>query len=134
MEDEKPIPSVQSDALGQILSTLESLQLEQRRLFSAVDAINGRLNTISGIQGIKQLASNTEESEAKEPAVVAAPTSEDHPQQVDAIPVHHDLVAQPASPARRSSITSRIILTTYRELIPSCLMITAYTEKPTKQV
>ena len=118
MEGDQLNLSGQANALGLILSSLQSLQLDQGKLFSAVDAINGRLNAISGIQGIKQLASNTEETK---PALNPTSKSEEQHQQGDISPVHHDVGAQPTLPVRRSSITSRIILTTYREPIPSCL-------------
>lgn len=90
-------------AIQQILEILQTLQSDQKALTSAVDAINGRVNALSGVKELKDIAAPTP-APVRKVATPASPTSEEvnPPQEVAATTI-----------TKTPSTTSKIILTTY---------------------
>ncbi|KAI9850472.1 MAG: putative GTP cyclohydrolase [Thelocarpon superellum] len=120
------VPSDPTAVLSEILANLKSLQMEHRMLSSSVDAINGRVNTLAGIHQVKENAASN--AVASSPAVIAQSDAQmperaeevrhlPYPPSSPSLPVSDGVVegGQPISALtkRRSSTTSRIILTTY---------------------
>ena len=108
--------------LNQIHITLQSIQQDYRHLSAAVETITGRVNILAGVKQVQDIAQDrnrvsngnvehmpqgkqgpeTSKSRQHVPASPTLPASES---------VHEEL--PDPLPARRSSTTSRIILTTY---------------------
>lgn len=95
--------------LREILTSLKSLQQENTHLAAAVDAINGRVNILAGVKQVKDgtvvdpaVAERNEQQQAKPAAPAAA----------EPVVSSLDLSAVPDTD-RRSSIASKIILTSY---------------------
>ena len=119
----------QAAVLSEILTTLHALQSEQRQLSSAVDGINGRVNTIAGIQQVKDLASrgdisSNQSSHAAPASQLRRPADETkNNSSTPPVPSSPSLSSvdgvvegehpMPVPSKRRASTTSRIILTTY---------------------
>ncbi|KAG9551172.1 uracil-regulated protein 1, partial [Aureobasidium melanogenum] len=94
--------------LQEILASLKTIQQENTHLAAAVDAINGRVNILAGVKQVKDMTVD--------------PTAVEHNKQPPADPVAPALTENtPSSPdlsamsgsGRRSSVTSKIILTSY---------------------
>ena len=107
------------DLLHQIQESLSSLQREQRDLASSVTVIGGQVNDLSAGKGINEAAGNTS---AQDAVVPKAHTSSSEPISEDSFsntenafehPENKESTATPTTKARRPSLTSRIILTTY---------------------
>jgi hypothetical protein len=114
--------------LNEVLLTLRTLELEHQKLSAAVDAINGPLNIIAGVQSIKDIASS-QDGDVKTRYNPGPTSQQSHHQEISnldmVIPASPSLLVaddrtddtQPSAPnistARRSLSTSRIILTTY---------------------
>ncbi|KAF2218142.1 GTP cyclohydrolase II [Elsinoe ampelina] len=98
-----------SAILQEILANLKNLQQENSHLAAAVDAINGRVNVLAGVKqvsnGTTPNSTNGAQSTAKPPVLQEErkPSEESVPQST----------SPPPSQARRSSLTSKIILTSY---------------------
>ncbi|KAI9741859.1 MAG: putative GTP cyclohydrolase [Cirrosporium novae-zelandiae] len=117
MAAQAPVDS--NAVLSEILSTLKSMQLDHQQLSSAVDAINGRVNMLSGVQQVHAarngtMSNNVSEgtSGAKklvaEPSGVQTPREElDDGRETPSVPI------PPLSPKKSGVSSSRIILTTY---------------------
>ena len=113
----------QVDMLAEILETVKSLQKEYQKLSSTVEAINGRVNVMAGIQHTQRAdpATSTPKLDAPTPVEVQEPHMESVVQPLESLrlpasvgnvddePQRSSLL----SSTRRQSITSRIILTTY---------------------
>lgn len=116
------------ELLSQILSTLQSIQSDHRRLFAAVETIEGRINALACVKQLCAAAEDREQSAAR------AMTPDDSPREYGSGPpqasiISHSpgglLVAEGApgvvqtgklvSTGRSSAqtVSSRIILTTY---------------------
>lgn len=94
--------------LQEILASLKTIQQENTHLAAAVDAINGRVNILAGVKQVKDMTVDpTAVEHNKQPP--AAPTP---PSLTEDTPSSPDLSAVPGS-GRRSSVTSKIILTSY---------------------
>lgn len=110
----QPTPDTNA-LLQEILSSLKSLKQDHAQLASSVDTINGRVNTLAGIKQIQDgIAHDASLPSPKMPP--RAHGSRDSISSLDA--QNKDASAehsQPASPppGRRSSTTSKIILTSY---------------------
>ncbi|KAG8623662.1 hypothetical protein KVT40_008638 [Elsinoe batatas] len=98
-----------SAILQEILANLKNLQQENSHLAAAVDAINGRVNVLAGVKEVSNgpIANglNGTQSAAKPPA-----PQEERKASDEATP---ESISPPPSQARRSSVTSKIILTSY---------------------
>ncbi|KEQ61798.1 uncharacterized protein M437DRAFT_85249 [Aureobasidium melanogenum CBS 110374] len=94
--------------LQEILASLKTIQQENTHLAAAVDAINGRVNILAGVKQVKDMTVDpTAVKHNKQPPAdpVVPPLSENTPSSPD-------LSAMSGS-GRRSSVTSKIILTSY---------------------
>lgn len=99
--------------LGEILESLKSIQKDNAHLASSIDTINGRVNALAGV---KQLHDDAAKSSASTGA--AATKQGDRPKSggMTRVAEQYEKItpsSEPASPPRRSSITSKIILTSY---------------------
>ncbi|MCJ1472849.1 hypothetical protein MMC13_001498 [Lambiella insularis] len=107
--------------LSQIQETLQTIKQDYQALSAAVDAINGRVNILSGLKEIHEAAGEpaTQNNHVPKPAFTEAEASEDKSSLV-----HHEstirgtISSDPkeissASLRSKSIPTSRIILTTY---------------------
>jgi hypothetical protein len=109
-----PGPSVDVQAvLSEILESLKSLQKDNAHLASSIDTINGRVNALAGVKQLHEHA-------AKDSASINAVESkqEDRPKSggMTQVSEQYEKISssgEPASPPRRSSTTSKIILTSY---------------------
>ncbi|KAI9841913.1 MAG: hypothetical protein M1837_000299 [Sclerophora amabilis] len=117
-----------SPVLEEILSALKSIQVEHSQLASAVDAINGRVNMLAGVQQVRNAAIEADSASKARPTPSAASGSESKKDMPNienragtpTTPVpfgsnNQEIEkSQPSSPlVRKPSTTSRIILTTY---------------------
>ena len=94
--------------LQEILASLKTIQQENTHLAAAVDAINGRVNILAGVKQVKDMTVDPTavEHNKQPPADPVAPSLDEN------TPSSPDLSAVPGS-GRRSSTTSKIILTSY---------------------
>jgi hypothetical protein len=113
-------PVDQSVLLKEVLETLKSLQINQTALASDVDAIAGRVNVLAGMKEVRDVA--TESSPSIPVKKIEPITSTDDSHHDDVVPQSPSLPAtsldgegggNQVSHARKTSVTSRIILTTY---------------------
>lgn len=95
-----------STLLQQILTEVKSLKSENAQLSSAVDAITGRVNVLAGVKEVQGTAASATK---KEPATL--PEASRQPIPTEEVVAASDTPTE-ASP-RRSSVTSKIILTSY---------------------
>ncbi|THZ10681.1 hypothetical protein D6C95_00396 [Aureobasidium pullulans] len=94
--------------LQEILASLKTIQQENTHLAAAVDAINGRVNILAGVKQVKDLTVDpaaVERNKQHQVAPVISTITQDAASSRDLPPV-------PES-GRRSSVTSKIILTSY---------------------
>lgn len=98
-----------SAILKEILTGLKSLQQENSHLAAAVDAINGRVNMLAGVKQMQDAAHadtvTDNKTKSLEPIVNGAQS--DTPSAMDLS------TSPPPGQGRRSSVTSKIILTSY---------------------
>lgn len=94
--------------LQEILASLKTIQQENTHLAAAVDAINGRVNILAGVKQVKDMTVDPSAVEHNQQPS-AAPTP---PSLTEDTPSSPDLSSVPGS-GRRSSVTSKIILTSY---------------------
>lgn len=103
--------------LSQILASLKSLQQENASLAATVDAINGRVNVLSGVKQAQDgtAIDGSRSKERQEPTRQAPPRSPELlPTAIAAtIPLESSSVSPPPDARRRTSLTSKIILTSY---------------------
>ncbi|KAF1985953.1 GTP cyclohydrolase-like protein II [Aulographum hederae CBS 113979] len=108
------------DVLGllkEISQTVKSLQKENVHLSSAVDAINGRVNTLAGIKQVKDVGRQDISTTKNGPSASSEPVEVVKEPPKDAAAVEKQ--ETPSSPSqaeftpRRSSASSKIILTSY---------------------
>lgn len=111
--------------LNQILTTLQSIQSDYQHLAAAVDTIEGRINLLAGVNPIlgswKENIGQTlpskvsaEESNQQSLNVKSAKSSPNKPLKAVVDESHETLTTGKSSSSRQStSLTSRIILTTY---------------------
>lgn len=94
--------------LQEILASLKTIQQENTHLAAAVDAINGRVNILAGVKQVKDLTVDpvAVERNKQNQAAPIVPTLTEN------TPLSPDLSTVPES-GRRSSMTSKIILTSY---------------------
>jgi len=97
----------ESALLHEILSSLKAIQQENSQLAAAVDAINGRVNILAGV---KQMQDGTavdahQDTKPIEDQTAKVSNGSDTPSV--------DVPVAPADTGRRSSTTSKIILTSY---------------------
>lgn len=100
--------SGESAVLQEILASLKTIQQENTHLAAAVDAINGRVNILAGVKQVKDMTVDpvAVEHNKQMQADTATPTL------IESTPSSPDLSSVPVS-GRRSSMTSKIILTSY---------------------
>jgi hypothetical protein len=94
--------------LQEILAGLKTIQQENNHLAAAVDAINGRVNILAGVKQVKDMTVDPVVVERNEQHR-ANPVTSSSTQSISTSP---DLSAVPDQD-RRSSMTSKIILTSY---------------------
>ena len=117
--------------LQEILSSVKSLQQEHSQLASAVDAINGRVNTLAEIKEVHDQAAKGTPAIEPQPAAAGhyhrssdaerqtspLTLSGQDPAHASPLPALSTSPAMPSSPhldgSRRSSYSSKIILTSY---------------------
>lgn len=94
--------------LHEILASLKTIQQENTHLAAAVDAINGRVNILAGVKQVKDMTVDpvAVERNKQHQADPVVPTFNGN------TPSSPDMSAVPES-GRRSSVTSKIILTSY---------------------
>jgi hypothetical protein len=97
-----------ASVLQEILASLKTIQQENTHLAAAVDAINGRVNILAGVKQVKDMtvdptAFERNKQHQADPVV---------PSLTENTPSSPDLSTVPES-GRRSSVTSKIILTSY---------------------
>ncbi|KAL1590379.1 hypothetical protein WHR41_00677 [Cladosporium halotolerans] len=108
-------PTDTTGILQEILSSLRSLKQDHSQLASAVDAINGRVNTLAGIKQIQDGIAH----DATLPSPTIAPKADDAKAALNSLDgVSKDEGADQTQatsppPGRRASTTSKIILTSY---------------------
>jgi hypothetical protein len=97
-----------ASVLQEILASLKTIQQENTHLAAAVDAINGRVNILAGVKQIKDMtvdpATVERNKQIQADPVVPTPT--------ESSPTSPNLSTVQES-GRRSSMTSKIILTSY---------------------
>lgn len=96
-----------------ILQELVALRKENVQLASAVDGINGRVNTLAGIKQIKDEAKDVASDSVSQPAQAEVSQSD---KSVEAVSKEYDEPSSTVDPsARRTSVSkiSKIILTSY---------------------
>ncbi|KAH7393569.1 GTP cyclohydrolase-like protein II [Cadophora sp. MPI-SDFR-AT-0126] len=120
----------QTGLLKEVLEAVKTLTLNQTLLASHVDAISGRVNVLAGMKEVRDVAETEAGGSAATSASAAAtpvkkneslsdPDSDDVVPQSPSLPATQLEGAGPSSPssalshARKPSVTSRIILTTY---------------------
>jgi hypothetical protein len=104
----------QKHVLDKILETLQKLQLDHRQLSEKTDAINQRVNLLALDSDVHPSVGRTAEVEI--PESVSPSVHRDHSAEQDSSGKGSDppVSSTPSSKvARKSSATSRIILTTY---------------------
>ncbi|KAK0099652.1 Uracil-regulated protein 1 [Cadophora gregata] len=131
-------PSDQTELLKEVLEAVKALTLNHTLLSSHVDAISGRVNVLAGMKEVRDVAETQKEtspsSSSSSTTAAAASTppvkksellsavdndSDDVVPQSPSLPATQLEGAGPSSPssalshARKPSVTSRIILTTY---------------------
>ena len=94
--------------LQEILASLKTIQQENTHLAAAVDAINGRVNILAGVKQVKDMTVDPTAVERNK----QYQTDPIVPTVTGSTPTSPDLSAVPES-GRRSSVTSKIILTSY---------------------
>lgn len=116
MEPTQPVPSAPDDGsasiLQEILTSVRSLKQDHAQLASAVDAINGRVNTLAGVKEVQDAATAESSAASTTSRFGHGRTPSESTISVD----HAGLNGQSQStspPPRRSSTTSKIILTSY---------------------
>lgn len=104
--------SGESAVLLEILAGLKSIQQENSHLAAAIDAINGRVNILAGV---KQMQDGiTVDASAEKKAAEPEPPSSSGGNAAVTTPPNPEVLASPLADAgRRSSTTSKIILTSY---------------------
>lgn len=112
----------QAAILKEVLDAVKTLQVNQVQLSSAVDAISGRVNVLAGMKEVRDIAID---SPSPHPVKKIDPIQNvnDDSHSDDIVPPSPSLPASafssspgtssPLSHARKPSVTSRIILTTY---------------------
>ncbi|KAG4415480.1 Uracil-regulated protein 1 [Cadophora malorum] len=130
-----PSPTDQTGLLKEVLEAVKALTLNQTLLSSHVDAISGRVNVLAGMKEVRDVAETAPSSTpASSSSTTAAPVKKN--ESLAAVDPDSDDVVVPQSPslpaaqlegvaagpsspssalshARKPSVTSRIILTTY---------------------
>jgi hypothetical protein len=107
-----------SSVLAEILSSVKALQKDHTQLSSAVDAINGRVNILAGMKQVHDVASESPTAE-KAPGGDGEDASKASQANGEADPsatLPDKYEAPPAAaeaPPRRTSTSSKIILTSY---------------------
>ncbi|PSS10614.1 hypothetical protein M430DRAFT_53171 [Amorphotheca resinae ATCC 22711] len=109
-------PADQTPVMKEVLEALKTIQINQAHLSSSVDAISGRVNVLSGMKEVNDVA-KADSSSTKESKPVPS-HDESHSHDDTKIPESPSLPATHVngdSHSRKSSTggTSRIILTTY---------------------
>lgn len=94
--------------LHEILASLKTIQQENTHLAAAVDAINGRVNILAGVKQVKDMTVDPTAVERNKQHQVDPVV----PTLTGSTPSSPDLSGVPES-GRRSSVTSKIILTSY---------------------
>ena len=106
--------NAESVILQEILASLKTIQRENSQLAAAVDAINGRVNILAGV---KQMQDGTATDAFANKETVknqsSAALDSDRPAPVEASSTQEAPVSSIPDVARRSSTTSKIILTSY---------------------
>jgi hypothetical protein len=100
--------------LKEILGELKNLKQENVQLHSSVDEINGRVNILAGVKQVKNqggIASPSLKPVLQNVQPLQSPAAIEADKQVDEN--DRPVPASPDPSARRSSITSKIILTSY---------------------
>lgn len=110
----QPTPDTNA-LLQEILSSLKSLKQDHSQLASSVDAINGRVNTLAGIKQVQDGIAH----DASIPSPRIPPKAHGSRDSISSLEGHskdasteHSQNTSPP-PGRRSSTTSKIILTSY---------------------
>ncbi|KAF2841423.1 GTP cyclohydrolase-like protein II [Patellaria atrata CBS 101060] len=101
-----------SSVLSEILSNIKALQRDNSSLSSAIDAINGRVNMLAGIKQVQEVATDgtaITEGKLKENEEEMTKKTADG---VADVQEQYEIAPVTASP-RRSSVNSKIILTSY---------------------
>jgi hypothetical protein len=107
-----PSPADQPALMKEVLETLKTLEANQVRLSSSVDAISGRVNVLAGMKEVRDVAKTTSIQTGPMEVERVSGTDEPHIQEDAKIPESPTLPASSVSFGRRLSTgTSRIILT-----------------------
>ena len=101
--------------LNEILAGLKALQVDNARLASAVDEINGRVNMLAGVKQVHDAASASSATGAVPMAVTKNAKDIKPAQTVASVSEHYEgpTAANIEHSSRRPSTTSKIILTSY---------------------
>jgi hypothetical protein len=94
--------------LQEILASLKTIQQENTHLAAAVDAINGRVNILAGVKQVKDLTVDpvaVERNKQSQAAPIVPTLAQNTPSSPD--------LSSASESGRRSSMTSKIILTSY---------------------
>ncbi|KAK8205302.1 putative GTP cyclohydrolase [Zalaria obscura] len=100
--------------LQEILETLKTLKQENSALASTVDAINGRVNILAGVKEVQDgVAMDAEHAKEAEKAVATPSKPLPTSPSISAMDASIASTSPPPDTTRRSSVTSKIILTSY---------------------
>ncbi|TVY85186.1 Uracil-regulated protein [Lachnellula suecica] len=112
-------PSDQTALMKEVLEAVKTLQSNQIQLAANVDAISGRVNVLAGLKEVRDVAIDSSSTPSAAPKSVESSTAVSELPPDDVVPTSPSLPAtqldgvKEISHARKPSITSRIILTTY---------------------
>lgn len=108
----QPTSNGDASVLQDILASLRSLQQENAQLAATVDAISGRVNVLAGVKqtqdGIPIDSSRLHDNLRPRPQPATLP-----PPAIGNFSPNLTATSPPPDPGRRSSVTSKIILTSY---------------------
>lgn len=96
--------------LAQILSRLDTIQVENKNLASSIDVITGRVNALAGVKSLRDAATTAPEPLTTNPVAVTETGTVTEPEVPPKSPIEEPSkeAHQPTTPA-----AGRIILTTY---------------------
>ena len=100
--------------LGEVLTSIKSLQRDNVDLAQAVDAINGRVNMLAGVKQLQERNAESKPEDGANGSIASQVPSNAKPA---GAPVIDSVIETPSSPPKptqkRSGASSKIILTSY---------------------
>lgn len=99
--------------LNQILTELKSLQVENTQLASAIDVINGRINTLAAVKEVQDGATTFQNGDTASTEAAELQNARPIDQQRTHSVQYDEAQTATEPPQRRMSTTSKIILTSY---------------------